>query len=53
MLFKTLAKSISALTDEKFLDFGVFFLSKRFREFNANLSVENTIDVLRPEVNLF
>ena len=52
-LFKPLAKSISALTNEEFLDFGIFLLSKPLSKFNTNLSVENAINVLRPEMNFF
>lgn len=52
-LFQALAKAISALTDEEFPDFIILFLSERLREFNANLSVEDTVNILRTEVNFF
>ena len=52
-LFQAFVKSISALTNEKFLDFGIFLLCKRLREFNANLSIENAANILRSEVNFF
>ena len=52
-LFQSFAKSISTLTDEEFLDFGILILCKLLSEFNTNLSVEYTVDVLRPEMNFF
>ena len=52
-LFQAIAKAISTLTDEKIPDFAIFFIGKRLREFDANLSIENTVDVLCTEVNFF
>ena len=52
-LFQAFAKAISALTNEEFLDFGIFLLSKPLSKFNTNLSVEDTVNILRPEMNFF